>query len=933
MAETIIVSSINRNTEYPVYQDITAKYCCGTVKIIIDDTYTEQMLAELPNITINIYTESDGEKVLYTSRALTMTIPNDSNSIESVLIDIPTSCILALIPEFDNNAIISHNSAVCTNNEGTMWTDITTEFPITIIWDDTNVYAEQSGGGSGEASNVSYDNTTSGITATNVQDAIDIVAEAISELEGGIHYIGEVDYYNDLPANPNLGDGYTVKYSGTSGTDLDGTEYVWAKYIKTIEGANLFDYTNVSNIIYDTIYDGHGMETYAYCIHISPPIEVKSGQTYTWRVSADTNTGSTMSSDVSVVFFDSNMNKVGYAANVFGGSHYFSFTVPANAVYVRCPVFERGAEREAVLNKGSSPIPYTPYQPSHTETVTEWIDFSKDTYTKTETNNLLNNKQDKITAGTGLAFGTGANINTLNHSNSTTAKTTQAIYKTSFDAQGHITGSTDLTTAESDAISSGITSEKVTQIQTNTDNIALKLNKTDIITLTKDEYDALPSSKKTDGKYYLITDINSLEPYDSSEVYGWHIDPTESDPALAVTYTNDAVGMTPAYMDFANSKFEYGSWENAFFMPKPCMVKYDGTVDYYLDPNDYTKKLDGTASDVANVNYKGNAMMEWPLIWYKFEGTSTEGEGYFYVSNIQIDNTYKCYCNVNAKNEIKDHFYTAIYNGTKFTDIDDNKVKMRSISGVTLNTTNSATYDSSTSQYADTTTQMQWAMNNDTTSDKQWSIDVVADRLLINALLILVGKSLDCQSVFGAGVIIGDKTQAETYVTGQALNNKGLFWGTSHNNSDTCTQPVKVFGMENWWGLVWHRTLGCINRNADLYIKLTRGTYDGSTLTEYIYDTTTPTSPNYISYGTISTTSNYLVKSSFNQYGMFPKVTSRGTKSTYYCDYYTYSTFGQFAHFGGYSSGGRYSGPFYLNLSYGVFTQYWSIGAALVLKP
>lgn len=472
MAETIIVSSINRNTEYPVYQDITAKYCCGTVKIIIDDTYTEQMLAELPNITINIYTESDGEKVLYTSRALTMAIPNDSNPIESVLIDIPTSCILALIPEFDNNAIISHNSAVCTNNEGTMWTDITTEFPITIIWDDTNVYAEQSGGGGGgTAADVEYDNTTSGITATNVQDAIDIVVEAISELEGGIHYIGEVDYYNDLPANPNLGDGYTVKYSGTSGTDLDGTEYVWAKYIKTIESANLFDYTNVSNIIVDTRYNGQGLETSANYIHISSPIAVKPGQTYTWRISADTNREAYTDSDISVVFFDSNMNKVGYAANVFGRSHYFSFTVPANAVYVRCPVFERGAQMEAVLNKGSSPIPYTPYQPSHTETVTEWIDFSKDTYTKTETNNLLNNKQDKITAGTGLAFGTGANINTLNHSNSTTAKPTQAIYKTSFDAQGHITGSTELTTTESDAISSGINSTKVSQIAINAENI------------------------------------------------------------------------------------------------------------------------------------------------------------------------------------------------------------------------------------------------------------------------------------------------------------------------------------------------------------------------------------------------------------------------------------------------------------------------------
>ena len=43
--------------------------------------------------------------------------------------------------------------------------------------------------------------------------------------------------------------------------------------------------------------------------------------------------------------------------------------------------------------------------------------------------------------------------------------------------------------------------------------LGLKLNISDIIILTKDEYDALPDSKKTDGKYYLLKDVNSLEPY------------------------------------------------------------------------------------------------------------------------------------------------------------------------------------------------------------------------------------------------------------------------------------------------------------------------------------------------------------------------------------------------------------------------------------
>ena len=68
--------------------------------------------------------------------------------------------------------------------------------------------------------------------------------------------------------------------------------------------------------------------------------------------------------------------------------------------------------------------------------------------------------------------------NTLNHSNTVTAKTTQALRKTAFDAQGHITGSSELSTAESNAIGSGIDSTKVAQIQTNKNSIDGQQNAT-----------------------------------------------------------------------------------------------------------------------------------------------------------------------------------------------------------------------------------------------------------------------------------------------------------------------------------------------------------------------------------------------------------------------------------------------------------------------
>ena len=83
----------------------------------------------------------------------------------------------------------------------------------------------------------------------------------------------------------------------------------------------------------------------------------------------------------------------------------------------------------------------------------------------------LNKKQNTLAAGTGLAFGTGADANKLGHSNSVTAKTSSSVKKFTYDANGHVTGSSELSTAESNTLASGITSTDVAQITTNKNNI------------------------------------------------------------------------------------------------------------------------------------------------------------------------------------------------------------------------------------------------------------------------------------------------------------------------------------------------------------------------------------------------------------------------------------------------------------------------------
>ena len=151
-------------------------------------------------------------------------------------------------------------------------------------------------------------------------------------------------------------------------------------------------------------------------------------------------------------------------------------------------------------------------------------------------------------------------------------------------------------------------------------------------------------------------------------VYGVHINGADSNPKTRVRYLADAVGMTPAHMNFTSGTFDYGSWANAFFMPKPCMLKTNGQVDYYLNENDLTKKIDGSASDIANINYDGNAMIEWgngtDIIWWKIApDKGNPNSASLYVANYQADKDFKNLNFIDINGNEKSHFYTPIFNG------------------------------------------------------------------------------------------------------------------------------------------------------------------------------------------------------------------------------------------------------------------------------
>ena len=375
-------------------------------------------------------------------------------------------------------------------------------------------------------------------------------------------------------------------------------------------------------------------------------------------------------------------------------------------------------------------------------------------------------------------------------------------------------------------------------------------------------YKAFPMS--TTG-FYNTNSANETDGIKCKDynLYGFKLDQNESNPASMITYLSDCDNKyyESAKMNYTTDTFDYSDWSDAWFIKnlKPCMLKYDGTVDYELNPNDYTKKLDGTDSDVANASYGGNAMVGIPKVYWKIinNGDNTAN---IYFSDKKIDSNFHCWSHIdNNGNEI-DYCYMPIYSG--FSD----GTRLRSLSNKEPLSGHSAQQEIDLS-----------IANNVDENTHIWYTELFIDRQLINLLLLLIGKSTDTQTVFGAG---NNNSYVSTSNTGVknagTMNNKGLFWGDNTN-----TIGVKIFGMEHYWGNQFRRIAGWITYHGVQKIKLTYGQSDGSTVDGYNTD-----GSGYIALdnSTLSgSTGGCISKMMLSKNCLIPIISS-GSVTTYYTD-------------------------------------------------
>jgi len=232
----------------------------------------------------------------------------------------------------------------------------------------------------------------------------------------------------------------------------------------------------------------------------------------------------------------------------------------------------------------------------------------------------------------------------------------------------------------------------------------------------------------SDHDVWNINDANVVSAIPKEyTLLGFRIKKAESDPDTRVEYTEGAVGFTPAGVNLSTGVFDYGSFADLWFVKdnKPVMLNADGTEAYELDPSDYTKKADGTASEISDTSQSKNAMSKIPCVWLKMWEDSTYE--YCNICDIQLTDEYHAYAHQRSDGTIADYVYMSMFEGSLISS------KVRSLKGQTpMNSQTGAN-------------ELTYAKAN----GSLWSTRSWSQYNLINMLLILMGKSTNIENHYG----------------------------------------------------------------------------------------------------------------------------------------------------------------------------------------
>lgn len=332
------------------------------------------------------------------------------------------------------------------------------------------------------------------------------------------------------------------------------------------------------------------------------------------------------------------------------------------------------------------------------------------------------------------------------------------------------------------------------------------------------------------------------------------IDLSNTNPSTAVTYADDALGMTA----------KGAAWDE-FFGHYPVLLK-NGVEVGKLNRNNFAQFEDGSAADITSGN-AGDVMIAFPRRGLRISTTGTTLKISMTDNPDHPDFEYYAHERGSARKEV---FYLGAYKGTVASS------KLRSLSGKAP--TASQTIGTFRTQ----------AQANGAGYENSGFYQL----MFRQAMYILKYKNLDSQTAVGRGYVDGNSAAIATGGT----ETKGMDWGET-----TGKQHMKLFGLEDFWGNIWEWIDGIV----------TDSTRNILTATDKFNDT----GSGYTNRGQGATSNigNYMSKpQGTTETGFLAKEVS-GSATTYFCDC-AYLSASCVAYFGGDWGTASNAGAFRLNV-------------------
>lgn len=334
-------------------------------------------------------------------------------------------------------------------------------------------------------------------------------------------------------------------------------------------------------------------------------------------------------------------------------------------------------------------------------------------------------------------------------------------------------------------------------------------------------------------------------------VFGIRVTKGESDPIKRITPLEDLVGLTPVTVNQSTGVVDYGDMQDTFLfkaLNHVVALSIDGQTELELDPNDYSKLIDGETAPNFSVTSNYNIFARADKLYtYQYSDPVYE---YYYISDTKVNENYVPNGFYNATGE-NDYAYTGVYVGSY-----DSSSRLRSVSGQRLK---------AQLKYNEASTASKKNGNN-------YYMDTHAVRNLYEIAYLCMFQNDNCSTALGTG---------RTYNNSNVDSSAKLFGETSGFANtkgaisyDTSSKAIKFMHIEDFWSMGFGIFAeGYLVNNSNIYVKM-RPPYSNTSTAGYTIAHTVPSQGLlYISASKPS-----------NSWGRIPCEYS-GSASTYQCSF------------------------------------------------